>query len=88
MCDTGIQTQEEAYRFAAEGDTDKQIEYARKLAEQPEELGAARELTVEATLRALTCAGLELREGSDAERAEVRLELARVEEIKQLQKGM
>jgi hypothetical protein len=77
------QTPQEAYRFVAGGDTDKQIEYAQRLAEGLEELGAARELTVEATLSALACAGLELREGSDAERAEVKQELERVEEIKQ-----
>ena len=66
---------------------DKQIEYARWLAEGLEELGAARELTVEATINALACAGLELHEGGAAGRAEVKLELERVEEIKRLQRA-
>jgi hypothetical protein len=85
MSDKLIQTEEDAYRFIAEGDTDTQIEYARRLAEGLEQLGAARELTVEATIMALACAGLELREGSDAQRADLRLTLEKDAEIKRLQ---
>jgi hypothetical protein len=92
MDDNGrIQTEEEAreemHRFVAGGDTDKQIEYARRLAEGLEQAGAARELTVEAMITELACAGLELREGSDAERADVRLYWERFEEMKRLQQA-
>jgi hypothetical protein len=75
---------EELRRFVAGGDTDKQIEYARRLAEGPERAGAARELTVEAMITELACAGLELHDGSDGERADVRLYLERFEELQRL----